>query len=127
VAATTVDTSSRWSADDRARLRARGVRVEVVPPSADGVDLPSALAVLRDAGTASMLVEGGSRVITSMLAAGVADRLLVGVAPVLIGEGTSAVGPLGVSVVADAIRLERRSIHVLDDDVLLAWDVAAQT
>jgi riboflavin biosynthesis pyrimidine reductase len=66
-------------------------------------------------------------VITSMLAAGVADRLLVGVAPVLIGEGTSAVGPLGVSVVADAIRLERRSIHVLDDDVLLAWDVAAQT
>jgi GTP cyclohydrolase II len=126
-AATTVVTTSRSSADDRARLRARGVRVEVVPPSADGVDLPSALAVLRDAGTASMLVEGGSRVITSMLAAGVADRLLVGVAPVLIGEGTSAVGPLGVSVVADAIRLERRSIHVLDDDVLLAWDVAAQT
>jgi GTP cyclohydrolase II len=126
-AATTVVTTSRSPDAARAELRARGVRVEVVPASADGVDLPAALAVLRDTGTASMLVEGGSRVITSMLAAGVADRLLVGVAPVVIGEGTSAVGPLGVSLVADAIRLERRSIHVLDDDVLLAWDVAQQT
>jgi riboflavin biosynthesis pyrimidine reductase len=75
-------------------------------------------------GTASLLVEGGARVITSMLAAGLVDRLIVGVAPVIIGEGTEAVGPLGVTRVADGIRLVNRSLHTVGDDVLLAWDVA---
>ena len=69
-------------------------------------------------------MEGGARVITSMLAAGVVDRLIVGVAPVIIGQGTEAVGPLGVTRVTDGIRLVHRSVHTAGDDVLLAWDVA---
>ena len=123
-AATTVLTTERSAIARRADLRQRGVRVEVVPQSADGVDLLAALAMLRATGTTSLLVEGGSRVLTSMLAAGVVDRLVVGVAPMVIGEGTSAVGPLGVSLVTDAIRLRDRTIHVLDEDLLLAWDVS---
>ena len=122
-AATTIITTERSTAARRDELRRRGVRVEVVPEGAHGVDVLAALAVLRDSGTTSLLVEGGSRVLTSMLAAGVVDRLVVGVAPVIIGDGTQAVGPLGVSVVADGIRLENRSIHGLQSDVLLAWDV----
>jgi len=122
-AATTIITTERSTPKRRAELRQRGVRVEVVPESADGVDVSAALAVLRESGTTSLLVEGGSRVITSMLAAGVVDRLVVGIAPVVIGDGTQAVGPLGVSLVADAIHLENRSIHGLHSDVLLAWDV----
>ena len=42
-------------------------------------------------GVETLLVEGGARVITSLLAAGVVDRLIVGVAPTIIGQGTEAV------------------------------------
>ena len=122
-AATTIITTDRSMATRRDALRKRGVRVEVVPASAGGVDVLAALEVLRDSGTTSLLVEGGSGVLTSMLAAGVVDRLVVGVAPVVIGDGTPAIGPLGVTLVAEAIRLENRSVHVLSDDVLVAGDV----
>jgi len=49
---------------------------------------------------------------------------VVGIAPTIIGAGTEAVGTLGIINVADGIRLVDRSVHVLDDDMLLALDVA---
>ncbi|MCW2513068.1 MAG: riboflavin-specific deaminase-like protein [Mycobacterium sp.] len=123
-AATTVITTRRASAGRRTALHERGVRVHVVPSSPRGVDLPAALSRLRAAGTLTLLVEGGARVITSMLGAGLVDRLVVGIAPTIIGAGTEAVGALGITTVADGIRLVDRSVYVLDDDMLLAWDVA---
>ena len=46
------------------------------------------------------------------------------IAPTIIGAGTEAVGTLGITSVADGIRLVDRSVYVLEDDMLLAWDVA---
>jgi riboflavin biosynthesis pyrimidine reductase len=74
-------------------------------------------------GIRSLLVEGGSRLITSMLAAGTVDRLIVGLAPRIIGAGTEAVGDLGVRQVGEGLRLANRTAHLAGDDVLLAWDV----
>ena len=91
-----------------------------------GVELAAALAVLRASGTESLLVEGGAGVITSMLAAGVVDRLVVAIAPVVIGAGVEAVGPLGVTRISDGIGLVNRSIHLVGADVLLAGDVDPQ-
>jgi len=45
-------------------------------------------------------------------------------APLIIGVGTEAVGPLGVHRVVDGIRLVHRSMYSAGDDVLLAADVA---
>ena len=59
--------------------------------------------MLRGSGAESLLVEGGSGVITSMLAAGVVDRLVVAIAPIIIGAGVEAVGPLGVTRVGDGV------------------------
>lgn len=122
-AATTIVTTTRSASERRAELRQRGVRVDVVPAGDGGVDLAGTLALLRRNGVQSLLVEGGGRVITSMLAAGVVDRIVVGIAPTIIGKGTEAVGALGITSVADGIRLSNRSMHVLDEDVLFAWDV----
>jgi 3,4-dihydroxy 2-butanone 4-phosphate synthase/GTP cyclohydrolase II len=123
-AATTVLTTDRATDERRAALQRVGARVEVVATSADGVDLPSALDRLRRSGVRSMLVEGGAKVLTSMLAAGVVDRIIVAVSPLIIGAGTEAVRGLGVTRVTEGIRLENRSMLAVDDDVLLAWDVA---
>jgi GTP cyclohydrolase II len=122
-APTLILTTDRSSRRARRALAERHVRVRVVPDGRGGVDLAAALAVLRAEGVASLLVEGGAKVITSLLASGFVDRIVVGVAPKIIGAGTEAVGPLGVSRVADGIELTNRSVHMMADDLLVAWDV----
>jgi GTP cyclohydrolase II len=122
-AATLVMTTERSDAGRRRELGARGVGVEVVPGDAGQVDLDAAMARLRALGMESVLVEGGARVITGLLARGLVDRIIVAVAPIVIGRGTEAVESLGVNRVSDGIRLANRSIVPVGDDVLLAWDV----
>jgi GTP cyclohydrolase II len=124
-AATTVVTTDRSPADRREGLRRRGVSVLVVPAGPHGVDPVGALEALRRSGIRSLLVEGGARVITSLLSQRLADRLIVGIAPRVLGSGTEAVRDLGVTEVADSLRIEGRSVHVAGDDVLIAGDVAA--
>ena len=122
-AATTVFTTARSDPDRRAELRCRGVRVEVTDEVDGRVSIPAALATLRSTGTESVLVEGGSEVITALLAAGLADRIIVGIAPVVIGAGTEAVNNLGVRRVAAGIHLENRTMLPVGDDIVVAWDV----
>ena len=49
-----------------------------------------------------LLVEGGSATATAFLAADLVDRMLIYRAPVLIGEGKSSVGYVGLEAIADA-------------------------
>lgn len=124
-AATVILTTDRADPGRVNALRATGVAVKVVASGPAGVDLAAGLSVLADLGVRSVLVEGGGQVITSMLAAGFVDRLVVALAPRIIGSGTDAVGPLGAVRVTDGLALENRSVHLVGDDVVLAWDVAA--
>ena len=122
-AATIVLTSERSDPDRRAALRHRGVKVEVVREAPDGIDLAAGLARLRSLGIRCVLVEGGSRVITSALRERLADRVVVAVAPILLGKGTDAVGDLGASLVQDGLRLRNRTVHQLGPDLVVAGDL----
>jgi GTP cyclohydrolase II len=122
-AATVIVTTNASSADRREALRGRGVSVMVVPAGPNGVDLGAATETLLAGGIRSMLVEGGARVITSFLSSGLADRLVVGIAPRVLGAGTEAVRDLGITEVASSIRIVRRSVHVAGEDVLVAGDL----
>ncbi len=124
VAPTLVVTTERSDPERRRELRARGVGVGVVEPDPLwGVDLPATLALLRASGVRSLLVEGGAAVITSFLRARLADRVVVGIAPRILGVGTEAVGDLSVLRVSDGVRLSDRSVHALGDDVVVAGDL----
>jgi GTP cyclohydrolase II len=122
-AGTIMITTPRSSEERRAALRARAVGVHVVEPGPRGVDLAAALATLRSEGVRSLLVEGGARVITSFLAEKLVDRLVVGIAPTIIGTGIDAVGDLGVARVAESLHLTNRSVHMAGDDLVVAADV----
>jgi 3,4-dihydroxy 2-butanone 4-phosphate synthase/GTP cyclohydrolase II len=124
-AATTIVTTEASSSRRRAELRRRGVSLVVVPAGSGGVDLGVAMHALLRQGIRSLLVEGGARVITSFLASRLADRLVVGIAPLVLGEGTQAVHDLGITEVASSIRIEHRVVHVAGDDVLIAGDLAS--
>ena len=107
----------------RERLRERGVAVRVVPSSSAGVNISAALEVLAGIGVRSALVEGGAKVITSLLRAGLVDRLILSIAPLMLGKGVEAVGDLGVESVSSGLTLENRSVHLVGRDVMIAWDV----
>ncbi|MCW2636944.1 MAG: riboflavin-specific deaminase-like protein [Blastococcus sp.] len=108
----------------RRALVATGATVRDVPPGPEGLRVDDVLRLLRSLGIASLLVEGGGRVLTSMLRARMVDRVVVSMSPTIIGSGIEAVGPLGVDRVAAGIGLVNRSVFLAGDDVLLAFDVA---
>jgi GTP cyclohydrolase II len=127
-AATLILTTPQAAPERRAAMSDRGVMVRVVEDGdgsgAEGVPIRSALRALYDEGVKTLLVEGGAQVITSMLAAGVVDRIVVAVAPTIIGAGTEAVGDLGIALVANGMRLVNPCVAAAGEDLLLAWDVA---
>jgi GTP cyclohydrolase II len=122
-AASIVLTSERSDSGRRAALRERGVEVEVVRGSPDGIDLEHGLARLLDLGIRCVLVEGGGRVITSMLRGRLVDRVVVAVAPILLGTGTEAVGDLDTSLVANGLRLRQHTVCQVGADLLIAGDL----
>jgi riboflavin-specific deaminase-like protein len=64
----------------------------VVPGDADGhINLHAAMAALHERGIRSLMVEGGASVITAFLRTGLADAVVLTVAPVFVG-GYNAVG-----------------------------------
>ena len=124
-APTLVVTTERSDPSRRKALQARGVAVHVVKADVPwGVDLEATLRLLRASGVRVLLVEGGGAVITSFLRGRLVDRLIVGVAPTILGAGTEAVGDLQTARVADGLRLRGRVVHMVGDDVLVAGNLS---
>lgn len=89
-----------------AALADRGIEVLTVAADANGgIDLPVLLKKLGERDISSLLVEGGAKIITSFLRQGLADRLVVFIAPRLIGRGTEAVGDLDITQISKATGL----------------------
>ncbi|AXJ10839.1 bifunctional diaminohydroxyphosphoribosylaminopyrimidine deaminase/5-amino-6-(5-phosphoribosylamino)uracil reductase RibD [Arthrobacter sp. PM3] len=69
-------------------------------------DPREALDQLFDSGVRHLMVEGGSRILSAFLAAGLVDELIVYLAPTLLGSGTAALEDLGITTLADAQQWE---------------------
>lgn len=70
----------------RIALEGRGATVLTLPAGPHGrVDLPGLLAGLHERGVRRLMVEGGASVITSFLAQGLVDWVVLTVAPVFLG------------------------------------------
>jgi 3,4-dihydroxy 2-butanone 4-phosphate synthase/GTP cyclohydrolase II len=89
-----VATTGASSRGRRVALEAKGVEVVSVAPNHDGsIDLADLFAKLRVRGIRSVLVEGGAKIITSILTADLADQLVLTIAPQFLG-GVRSVEPL---------------------------------
>ena len=122
-APTVVITTEASDREKRAELRARDVAVHVVREGPGGVDVGAAISLVGKLGMSSLLVEGGQRIITSLLRAQAADRIIVAMAPMVLGRGVEGVGDLGVALVTEGISLTNRSVALAGTDVVIAFDV----
>jgi diaminohydroxyphosphoribosylaminopyrimidine deaminase/5-amino-6-(5-phosphoribosylamino)uracil reductase len=84
-----------------------------------GADLASDLVELQRRGIRSLFVEGGPTLASAFLAAGLADELLVYLAPAVIGGPRTAVADVGVATIADALRYDFADLVRLGDDLLV--------
>ena len=79
----------------RQRLEEAGARVLTLPSDKKGrVDLAALLTCLGTEGIGALMVEGGARILTSFLEAGLADYAVITIAPVFLG-GYQMIQPAG--------------------------------
>ena len=115
-----IATTEKMPHDKRSQLESRGVRVLDVAPDANGrVDLAQLWLALPAEKIWSVLIEGGASVAASALQYGV-DKIEWFQAPMVIGgDGLSAIPPLHVENLNDALRLRDVQIEHLDGDILV--------
>src|SRR5207248_10358594 len=78
----------------------------LLPARRGRVPFASLVRLLGARGLTSLLVEGGGTVAAEALRAGVVDRLVLFVAPAILGgDAVAAVGPLGLRQARDAVRV----------------------
>lgn len=82
-------------------------------------DPGAALREVREHGIHHVLLEGGPTLAAAFLRAGLVDEVVAYLAPALLGAGAHALGDLGVTTIADAVRLDPTDVTVLGGDVRL--------
>jgi riboflavin-specific deaminase-like protein len=113
--------------EKQVELEGRGARLLVLPPDEKGhVSLPALLDCLGDLGIRSLMVEGGASVIASFLAQGLADRMLVTIAPMIVGGLHVEVGrtasPLHDEVFDNPAYLDEVGFERMGEDLVM-WGV----
>jgi diaminohydroxyphosphoribosylaminopyrimidine deaminase / 5-amino-6-(5-phosphoribosylamino)uracil reductase len=103
-----------------AALRRRGVEVLLLGGRRGRVPFRRVVEALGARGLTSLLVEGGGTVAAEALRAGAVDRMVLFLAPSLLGaDGVPAVGPLGLRHPADAPSLDVLAVGRVGKDLVL--------
>ena len=104
----------------RAALAAAGVQCWAVPTHPSGaLDMAAALAVLAGAGVQTVMVEGGQRILTTVMRERLVDRVALTIAPKWVGSGTPALLDIGVATMAQALTLRTSHFSQCGDDIWL--------
>jgi diaminohydroxyphosphoribosylaminopyrimidine deaminase/5-amino-6-(5-phosphoribosylamino)uracil reductase len=107
-------------------FRDRGVNVLSLPAVSNQLDLPALLAALHQLEVRSVLVEGGGTTAWHFLEAGLVDRVVAYIAPLLIG-GEAAPGPIrgaGFSELTFARHLTALEVSMVGPDVRISGRLA---
>jgi riboflavin-specific deaminase-like protein len=115
----------RASPARRQALETAGAEVWLTAADGDGrVALPEALEALAARGVRRLLVEGGAKVLTSFLRAGLASRAEIEIAPLWLGApATPGLCELGVGCLGQALRLDRVEVTRLGENMLVRGDI----
>ncbi|WP_291843340.1 bifunctional diaminohydroxyphosphoribosylaminopyrimidine deaminase/5-amino-6-(5-phosphoribosylamino)uracil reductase RibD [Bradyrhizobium sp.] len=122
-----VMTSDLAEAPAAMKLGAAGAQVVRVaaPVSAPGLNLPAVLRALSDKGITRLMVEGGSRVAASFVAADLVDEVwLLRGADTVGPDGIPALDALPLSALTGSPAFRTRASQVLDKDTLTIYERA---
>ncbi len=110
-------------------LEREGIQVIVVESSPRRVSLERLMEALGKRGILSVMIEGGAEINASALREGIVDKVLVFLAPILIGgkSTSTAVGGDGIESLSQALRLREVRIERFEDDILVEGYLSGTT
>jgi diaminohydroxyphosphoribosylaminopyrimidine deaminase / 5-amino-6-(5-phosphoribosylamino)uracil reductase len=116
-----VATTQAAPRDRVAALERAGAEVLVIPDAAGRLDLPALLRALGERDVISVLAEGGSELLGSLVDQRAIDAVVAILAPCLIGGSTApgAIGGRGAAHLADAIELRDLEVEQLGGDLIV--------
>lgn len=101
-------------------LRSKGVDVIETDTKDGKVDLVQFSEILGDREITSVLVEGGPRLLTSLIRENLIDKLLIFLAPIFLGgSGLSSVGDLFIGELKKAPRFKFQSVKQVGNDLMI--------
>lgn len=118
-AKTIIATTSRIDAEKEAQFVANGVRI--IKAGDDRIDLSRLMDELYQREIDSILLEGGGTLNFSALEAGIVDKVMMFIAPKIIG-GKTAITPVegtGFPLMKDALPLHDMTVCTIGDDLLI--------
>ena len=125
---TILATTDRASEERRRTFTTSRAEVLLLPATPDGrVDLGALLDELGRRGLESVLVEGGAGLITALLREHRVRRLVVSIAPMIVGAGIEAVGDLDIARLRDALAFRRASFSQVGPDVIFDGELEPWT
>ncbi|MBO1513603.1 bifunctional diaminohydroxyphosphoribosylaminopyrimidine deaminase/5-amino-6-(5-phosphoribosylamino)uracil reductase RibD [Metabacillus bambusae] len=116
-AQTWIFTSKQYSANTKKKLEQLGCKV-FVTSGESRVDLHDTLTILGEHSVSSVLIEGGGEVNASFLAEQLVDKLVLYIAPKLIGgkQSPGFFAGTGIEKMADAIEIDEMDIQKIGKD-----------
>ena len=116
---TTIATTSKAPSRKVTAVKGLGAEVLVVKKDKKGrVSLRDLLRGLGKRGITSVMVEGGSEIVTSLLRANLVDKMIILTAPKIMGKGLEAIGDLGVCKIKDTIKFSSFKTMRKGDDLV---------
>lgn len=116
---TIIATTEEASSGKVSAINNLGAEVLIVNKDSNGgVDLQDLLKALGKRDIISLMVEGGSKLITSLLKRNLVDKMIIPIAPKIIGKGVEAIGDLSIDTIADAITFSSYTIVRKGGDII---------
>jgi diaminohydroxyphosphoribosylaminopyrimidine deaminase/5-amino-6-(5-phosphoribosylamino)uracil reductase len=108
-------------------LQSKAVQVLTCASVDSHVDLRDLMQRLGKEQLSSVLVEGGSALLASLLQNGLVDKAMIFIAPVLIGgkEAPTPIGGEGCATMSQGVRLHEARWQVCEPDMLLTGYLSA--
>ena len=120
-ARTVLATTAAAPPDKTGALQEKGVEILQLPQNEGRVDLEALISKLGERGVCQLLVEGGGTLNYSLLQAGLIDKVMLFIAPLIVGgrESPTSFGGPGVAELEQGWRLEGLEIKRYDGDLLM--------
>jgi diaminohydroxyphosphoribosylaminopyrimidine deaminase/5-amino-6-(5-phosphoribosylamino)uracil reductase len=116
---TIIATTSNAPSRKITAIKKLGVEILVVKKERNGkVSFSSLLKELGKREIMSVLVEGGSGMITALLKVNLVDKMIIPISPRIIGKGLEAIGDLNINKIKDAIKFSSFKTMKKGDDLI---------
>jgi len=118
---TVVALSKSTFSERKAEFNQAGIEIIELPANDGRLDPYAMIQTLGVRGISSVLVEGGGNLLGSLFDAGLIDKVIAFISPMIIGgkEAITAVAGRGIDKISDALRLNEVSVEIIDQDLMI--------